>query len=129
MRKWMLLAVGAGLAAAQEPPKPLPEPPKAEEKAGQEKKAEEKNATAEAPKKFEAPNPSLRQNWPPKTPVQPNRPCAIPLLNVLKPLPGTPTLKPDPMVIVPKGPPHPLKEDVAVPAPSCDDVNKDETKK
>jgi hypothetical protein len=93
MRKWMTMAAGIGLAAAQEPPK-----------------------------KFEAPDRALRQSWQAKAPA-PQSPCAIPLLNVLKPAPGAATVKPDPMVIVPRGT-APGRDEVRVPAPSCDDVKK-----
>jgi hypothetical protein len=115
MRKWLLIAVGVGLAAAQEPAKA----PKAEEKADQEKKP-----APEPPKKFEALDRALRKSWQAKTPA-PQGPCAIPLLNAA---PGATTVNPDPMIIVPKGA-VPDKNQVQVPAPSCDDVKKDAEKK
>jgi hypothetical protein len=119
----MLMAVSVGLAAAQEPAKPPAEPSKAEEK-----KPEEKTPAPEASKAFEALERALRQARQAKGPA-PQGPCAIPLLNVLKPVPGSTTVKPDPMIIVPKGSPHPSKDEVGVPAPSCDDVKKDAEKK
>jgi hypothetical protein len=77
-------------------------------------------ATAQGPpKKFEVLDREVRRTWR----VKPGQTCAIPLLNVLKPE-GAPTLKPDPMIIVPKGPAHFSKEEVQVPAPACDEVKK-----
>ena len=108
MRTLMLMAAAAGLAAAQDSPKPPAEPPKAEEKAA------EKKPEGQLP-----------------APFRQKQVCAIPLLNVLKPAPGAATVRPDPMIIVPRGPAA-MKENVQVPAPSCDDVKdvkKEEVKK
>jgi len=52
------------------------------------------------------------------------RRCAIPLVNVLKPAPGAPAVRPDPMIVVPRGPAPSSREEVRVPAPSCDDIKK-----
>lgn len=118
MRKWMWMAVGVGLAAAQEPPKPPSEPPKVEE---QEKKPVVKLPAPLQQKKYESFDRALRRSWQSKALTAPG-PCAIPLLNVWKPAPGGQQVKPDPMIIpVPKGPSF-SKEEVKVPAPSCDDV-------
>lgn len=123
MRNWrilVLMAAGVGLAAAQEAQqaKPPAEEPKTEAP-----KADETKPAPEQQKKFEALDRALRRSWQAKTPV-----CAIPLLNVLKPLAGATTAPPDPMIIVPRGPV--LKgEQVQAPAPSCDDVKKDDSKK
>jgi hypothetical protein len=106
----MLMAATVGLAAAQEPPKTPPEPPKVEEK---------KFPAPLEQKKFEALDRALRQSWQAKVPAPPEV-CAIPLLNVMPA--GAPN--PDPkMIIVPKGQ-MPTREQVKVPAPSCDDVKK-----
>jgi len=122
MRKWMWMAVSVGLAAAQEPPKAPPgDQPKAEQKAPE----PEKKPAQGQPKWFEALDRALRRSWQAKTPA-PRGPCAIPLLNVA---PGAPAGKLDPMIIpVPKEPIF-SKEEVKVPAPSCDDVKGDDQKK
>ena len=123
MRTWMLIAVAAVLAVAQEPPKLPAEPPKAEEKV-----PEEKLPAPLQQKKFEALDRALRRSWQAKGP-SPQGPCAIALLNVLKPA-WAPAVKPDPMIIVPKGSAaSSKKEEVQVPAPSCDDIKKDAEKK
>jgi hypothetical protein len=116
MRMWMLMAATVGMAAAQEGPKAAPEKPKAEEK-----KAEDKLPAPLQQKKFEALDRALRQGWQAKAPAPPEV-CAIPLLNVLKPA-GAGTVEPDPMIIVPRGP-MAGKDQVKVPAPSCDEVKK-----
>jgi hypothetical protein len=82
-------------------------------------------AAAQAPpKKFEALDRTARRTWQ----VKPGQTCAIPLLNVLRPE-GATTVKPDPMIIMPKGPMANPWEEVKVPAPACDDVKKDAEKK
>ena len=57
--------------------------------------------------------------------AKPSQPCAIPLLNVLKPIPGAESFK-DPMIIVPRGPAVDKNGTVPVPAPSCDDLKKEQ---
>ena len=134
MRNWMvLMAAGVGLAAAQETQtaRPPAETPKPEVSKPDEKKPDEQQQALEQLKKFQALDRALRRSRESeKSQVKPNSPtpCAIPLLNVLKAAPGVKTAAPDPMIIVPpEGAPKGAKGDqIQVPAPSCDDVKKDE---
>lgn len=106
-RMWIVMAAAAGVAAAQDKPEAKPAP--------------------EQQKKFEALNRALRRAWEAeRPPVKPNspKPCAIPLLNVLKLPAGAPPGWPDPKMVMQPGPSPDPKIQAQVPAPSCDDVKK-----
>ncbi len=120
------LLLGASLVAQTEPPDGRTTPP-----GGQSGKTEatppaagEKKADAPRLPRFFVYPPRLdpRQPGTPqsgKTVLKPNQPCAIPLINALKPVP-----KPDRMIIpVPPAPRFSMRE-APLPAPSCDDVKK-----